>query len=483
VRTAEHAREFDLPVMSMRLADLADMRLAIWGFGREGRAALAVLRRRFPEKRLAVFCSAAEADALSAVGGLGNDADKRLQLITTAADAQALTQFDVVIKSPGISPYKVPAAPALLAGVRFTSGTALWFAEHPDVRTICVTGTKGKSTVTALIAHILRNGGQRVALAGNIGLPLLDLLDVGGPDKPPAPDWWVIELSSFQTRDFAGAPTIAVINNLYEEHLDWHGTPERYVADKLAIAAGARQLVVNAQADLLAATAAHARRSVFGAAAGWHVRDSAIWSGDERVLPLGGLPLPGEHNALNVCAALASIEAAGFDALELAAHVVTFKPLPHRLQRIGTHDGVDYVNDSIATTPYATIEALRSLEDRPVVVLVGGFDRGVDWEPFVRHVAAHAPAAIVTMGANGAAIAAALRRIAEPRFALDATASLADALARARDLAPGGAAILLSPGAPSFDQFRDYAERGREFARLAGFDPASIAQIEGLGIA
>jgi UDP-N-acetylmuramoylalanine--D-glutamate ligase len=483
VRAAEHVREGDPPVMSLRLADLADARVAIWGFGREGRAALAALRRRFPDKPIAVFCSAAEADALKARDGLRNGADARLRLITTVADAETLTQFDFVIKSPGISPYKPPAAPAQSAGVRFTSASALWFAEHPDARTICVTGTKGKSTVTALIAHILRKGGQRVALAGNIGLPLLDLLDVGGPDQPPAPDWWVIELSSFQTRDFGGAPTIAVINNLYEEHLDWHGTTERYVADKLAIAADARQLVVNAQADLLAATAAHARRRVFGAPAGWHVRDRAIWRGDERALGLAEVPLPGTHNALNVCAALAAVEAAGFDAIALAAHVATFKPLPHRLQRIGTRDGIDYVNDSIATTPYATIEALRSLADRPVVVLVGGFDRGVDWEPFVHHVAAHAPVAIVTMGANGAAIATALRRIADPRFALEATASLADALARARQVGPAGATILLSPGAPSFDQFRDYAERGREFARLAGFDPASITQIEGLGIA
>jgi UDP-N-acetylmuramoylalanine--D-glutamate ligase len=518
----------DPRVMNLRFADLADARVAIWGFGREGRAALAVLRRRFPEKLLTVFCSAAEADALkvrdnvppspatgsgervgvseqrgemqaslevahaapssslSPIAGDGKEGeilDTRLRLITAVPDAQALSQFDVVIKSPGISPYKSPAPEAERAGVRFTSGTALWFAEHPQARTICVTGTKGKSTVAALIAHVLRKGGQRVALAGNIGLPLLDLVDAGSADPPRAPDWWVIELSSFQLRDFGGAPTIAVINNLYEEHLDWHGTRERYVADKLAIAVDARQLVVNAQADLLAATAAHARRSVFGAAMGWHVRDGTIWRGEERVLRLAGLLLPGEHNALNVCAALAAIEAAGFDAVALAAHVASFQPLPHRLHRIGTRDGVDYVNDSIATTPYATIEALRSLEDRPVVVLVGGFDRGVDWEPFVRHVAAHAPAAIVTMGANGAAIATALRRIAEARFALGVTASLGDALARARELTPAGATILLSPGAPSFDQFRDYAERGREFARLAGFDPAAIAQIEGLGIA
>jgi UDP-N-acetylmuramoylalanine--D-glutamate ligase len=296
------------------------------------------------------------------------------------------------------------------------------------------------------------------------------------------PDWWVIELSSFQTHDFGGAPSVAVINNLYEEHLDWHGTRERYAADKLAIAAQAQRLVVNAQDALLSATGAHPARSLFGTANGWHVGGAAICRGESVVLPLRAVPLPGLHNAQNVCAALAAVEAAGFDAVALAQHVATFEALPHRLQRLGARDGIDYVNDSIATTPYATIEALRSLEDRPVVVLVGGFDRGVDWKPFVDHVAAHPPAAVVTMGANGPAIAAALKP-ASPAFVLRETRTLAEALMQARAVAPPGATILLSPGAPSFDAFHDYAERGREFARLAGFDPAAIAQIEGLGVA
>lgn len=456
--------------MSLRLADLADARVAIWGFGREGRAALAALRRYFPHKALTLFCNEAEAASL--------ETSASTTVLTAPPDVAALEQFDIIVKSPGISPYKPPAAAALRAGVRFTSGTALWFAEHPHERTICITGTKGKSTVTALIAHLLRKGGQRAALAGNIGLPLLDLI---APAQ--APDWWVIELSSFQTHDFGGAPTVAVINNLYEEHLDWHGTRERYAADKLAIATHARRLVVNAQETLLHATHNHPSRTAFGIADGWHVADGAIRRGAAEVLSLAALPLPGLHNAQNVCAALAAVEAAGLGAVALAAHVPTFKPLPHRLQLLGTRDGVDYVNDSIATTPYATIEALRSLDGRPVTVLVGGFDRGVDWQPFVRHVAARAPAAIVTMGANGAAIAAALRSVETPHFVLVAANSLAEALTGACARTPTGGTILLSPGAPSFDQFRDYAERGREFARLAGFDPAAIAQVEGLGIA
>jgi UDP-N-acetylmuramoylalanine--D-glutamate ligase len=336
----------------------------------------------------------------------------------------------------------------------------------------------------------LRQKGLCVALVGNIGLPLLDLLD-----PPRNPDWWVIELSSFQTRDFAGAPTVAVINNLYEEHLDWHGTRERYAADKLAIAAQARRLVIGAQPELLASTGAHPQRKVFGGYGGWQVRGNAIWRGTAQVFDLAQSPLRGPHNALNICAAMAAIEAAfeecgsgdqgqaRTDAIALVEHVASFKPLPHRLQMLGARDGVDHVNDSIATTPYATIEALRSLEGRAVSVLVGGFDRGVDWNPFVEYATKYPPHAIITMGANGANIAAALRHVQAPAFTLETVPSLAAAVARARELTPAGGVILLSPGAPSFDQFRDYAERGRDFAHLAGFDPALIANIPGLGIA
>jgi UDP-N-acetylmuramoyl-L-alanine---L-glutamate ligase len=462
----------------MRLADLTTARVTVWGYGREGRAALTALRRRFPDKPLTLICSAAEGAAV---------ADANIRLHTGTVDVATLTAFDVVIKSPGISPHQSPVPEAQAAAVRFTSGTALWFAEHPHAQTICVTGTKGKSTVTALIAHLLRTGGkrsstadagQRVALAGNIGLPLLELLD---PSREP--DWWVIELSSFQTHDFGGAPTVAVINNLYEEHLDWHGTRERYRADKLAIAAQAQRLVVNAQPELLAATASHPRREVFGAEGGWHLRDDAIWRGDARVLSLASVPLPGAHNAQNVCAALAALDAAGEDARALAQHVTTFRALPHRLQSLGARDGIEYVNDSISTTPFATIEALRACHDRTVAVIVGGFDRGVDWQPFADYVTRHPPRTIIATGANGARITEQLCAIEAPGFMLVSAPTLADAVTTARTLMPAGGTILLSPGAPSFDQYADYTARGREFARLAGFDPAAIAQIEGLGIA
>lgn len=463
----------------MKLADLEHARVAVWGYGREGRAALAVLRRRFPQKTLTLFCSEAEGRvALDAtndfpspptLAGAGS-----LEIATAPPDAEALSRFDVVIKSPGISPYKSPVPEARSAGVQFTSGTALWFAQNPQARVIAVTGTKGKSTTSALIAHVARALGVRTALAGNIGMPLLEL-------EGQRADLWVVELSSFQTGE-AGPIEVGVIANLYEEHLDWHGTRERYFADKLKLADAARRLVVNAlQPDLLARTAAHAQRTTFGDRAGWHVHDGAIWRADVPVLPAHTLPLPGAHNAQNVCAALTALETAGFDALAAASHVATFKPLPHRLQALGECDRIEYINDSISTTPHATIQALRSLHGRAVTVIVGGFDRGVDWNPFVEYVAKYPPHGLVAMGANGARIAESLRGIRD--CAVSRVATLDEAVSRARAQAPVRSVVLLSPGAPSFDQFKDYAERGREFARLAGFDPAAIAQIEGLGIA
>jgi len=451
----------------MRIADLADRRVAIWGYGREGRAALAALGSRLPDSRFTVFCSDAEAREL-------RDGAIALSL---PPDAAALSAFDVVVKSPGISAYRPEIIEAQHNGTLFTSGTALWFAEHADARVIAVTGTKGKSTVSALIAHFLRALGRHTALAGNIGLPLLELLDL-----PARPDWWVVELSSFQTRA-APRVEIGVVNNLYEEHLDWHGTRERYAADKLALANAAKTLVVNAlQPEIVTRTAAHPHRVSFGDTAGWHVRDGAIFRAAQRVIGIVELPLPGEHNALNVCAALTALEAAGEDARAALSSIGTFRALPHRLQTLGARDDITWIDDSIATTPQATLEALASLRDRAVTVLVGGHDRGLDWRPFADDVQRDPPHAIITMGANGARIARVLRE-ASGRYRLEATLTLHEAVAAARSITPSNGIVLLSPGAPSFDQFRDYAERGRAFAALAGFDPDAIGTIEGLGIA
>lgn len=450
----------------MRIADLVGRRVAIWGFGREGHAVIKALRSQLPAQPLTLFCRAAEVEDARAF-------DPTLEIVVDEPDAAALARFDVVAKSPGISAYKPALLAAQTQGTRFTSGTALWFGENPDVRVIAVTGTKGKSTTSAMIAHLARSSGVRTALAGNIGLPLLELLGQRA-------DLWVIELSSFQTGE-AGPLELGVVTSLYEEHLDWHGSRERYVADKLKLADVSRTLLVNGlQPNLLQQTAAHPHRLLFGVPECWHVADGTIRRGTQAVFDVARLAAPGLHNALNACAALEALEAIGMDALAAAPALATFRPLPHRLQPLGEHDGWHWVNDSISTTPLATLAALESLHGRMVTVLVGGHDRGLDWTPFVEAMRTAPAHTIVCMGANGARIEAALRKagVARPILLVN---DLASAVEAAKARTPDHGVILLSPGAPSFDQFKDYAERGRRFAALAGFDIA-ITGIEGLGI-
>ena len=471
------------------IASLAGRRVALWGWGREGRAAHAALRAaadrlpaagdddRFPGT-LTLFCSDSEAGEARALG------DPRLR-VETHASAERLSAFDVVVKSPGISPYRPEALEAASRGTRFIGGTALWFASRPDATTLCVTGTKGKSTSSALLAHLLRAGGHRTALAGNIGQPLLELLDGQA-------DYWVVELSSYQTGDVAMSgvrPHVALVTNVFPEHLDWHGSHARYVRDKLALLTGAypRIAVLNAGDPLLAETGRdlpHSEVRWFGSPDGWHLRGDALWRGGREVLDTRGVPLPGRHNRANLCGVLAAIEALSLDAVALAPHVAGFRPLPHRLQSLGVRDGIEYVNDSISTTPHASLAALEVFAGRRVAILVGGHDRGLDWSAFAEGVRARPPAAIVTMGQNGPRIHDLLGGVArEDGCVLRQATDLADAVAQAEALLAGDGVLLLSPGAPSFGAYRDYTERGRHFARLAGVDPDAITAIPGLGIA
>ena len=460
----------------MRISQLEGRRVALWGWGREGRAAWRAVRARLPALPLTLFCNEAEAGEAASLG------DPLLDT-RTRAGVEALSAFDVVVKSPGISPYRPEALAAAARGTRFIGGTALWFAEHPDARTVCVTGTKGKSTTTSLLAHLLRAGGHRTALAGNIGLPLLEV-----PEEP-APEFWAIELSSYQTGDVAASgvrPEVAVVLNLFPEHLDWHGSEARYVEDKLALvtAARPRTAVLNAADPRLAALELPDSRIVwFNRADGWHLRGDALYRGDAFVFDTAAVPLPGRHNRGNLCAVLAAIETLGVEAAPLAPAALDFRPLPHRLQWLGERDGLGWVNDSISTTPHASLAALDCHRGRRVAILLGGHDRGLDWSGFASHLDAEAPAAVVTMGGNGPRIHALLEPLAAGgRFVLEAAADLPDAVVRARRLLDGEGIVLLSPGAPSFGAYRDYTERGRHFAALAGFDPEAISSIPGLGV-
>jgi UDP-N-acetylmuramoyl-L-alanine---L-glutamate ligase len=467
----------------VRISQLEGKRVALWGWGREGRAAYQAIRLRLPALALTLFCNKEEAEEVRAL------ADPLLT-IRMEATAESLSAQQVVVKSPGISPYSEAALAASANGTIFIGGSTLWFDEHAGpngiaARTLCVTGTKGKSTTTALLAHLLRAGGHRTALVGNIGMPLLEVLN---PES--APEFWAIELSSYQTLDVAAAearPEIALVLNIFPEHLDWHGSEARYIADKLSLVteAGPKIAILNAaDARLASLQLTGIEVHWFNHTEGWHLRGDDVYRGDAFVFDTTRTPLPGRHNRGNLCAVLATIEALGLDAAVLAVHAQSFRPLPNRLQALGERDGILYVNDSISTTPHATLAALECFHGQSIAVLVGGYDRGVDWSDFAEAMKRGAPEAVVTMGANGPRIHELLAPFAaEGKFKLEAADDLESAVGQARRLLGGAGVVLLSPGAPSFGVYKDYVARGRHFAAVAGFDPDTISAIPGIGIA
>ncbi len=388
--------------------------------------------------------------------------------LEVVADPAALLRCDVVVRSPGISRYRPEVERLAAAGVRLTTGTNLWFAENAAALTIGVTGTKGKSTTSALIAHLAEAGGLRVRLAGNIGRPLVDLL-TGDPGEV---DLWVLELSSFQTSDLDASPSVGVLLNLYREHTDWHGTQERYWADKLALFGHRPDMlsVVNAADPRIRARAGAFPNPVwFRSPDGFDAGPSGITLRGRPVLERAAIPLAGDHNLDNLCAALAALAAAGVDVPDPAAALSGFRALAHRLEPLGERDGVLFVNDSIATIPEATVAAARALAPRPTVVLVGGHDRAQDYGPLADYLASgSAVVGVVGMPVNGAAI---VERVRESPVALAVADDLDDAVRRARAMVPAGGAVLLSPGAPTGPEFHDFQARGDRFRELVGAGP------------
>ncbi len=445
----------------MKPADLQGRKIGILGVGREGQSARRYLRSLHPGLVLDLITESPP-DAGFAATLIEPD-----RVINGPLAQAPLECYDLLIRSPGISPYRRSLKRAKLAGVEITTPSNLWFAAHSKEKTICVTGTKGKSTTSTLIAHALQSCGHRVRLAGNIGIPLLSCDD-------RSVDWWVIELSSYQLTDLIAAPTVALILNLTAEHLDWHGGEKAYRQDKLRLAelAGGGLLVANA-ADpaLVEALSAHSNIFWFNSASGIHVEAGTILDGP-RVLPVK-LPegLPGAHNLANTAAALTVLRGIGQDEETALRALSTFRSLPHRLQLVGERSSLRYVNDSISSTPVSTMAAMEALAGQSITLIVGGLDRGLDWSPYMKAFKGCAAQAVIAIPENGSRILDTMRTAAiQPEAGMHQVAGLSEAVKLAQRLTPAGGTILLSPGAPSFPQFNDYRDRGKQFANLCGFE-------------
>lgn len=440
----------------MRLAELDGKNIAILGLGREGGAAREALFTAFPDQP----CALINETPLENNPQLTRHAHDRI--IVSSLEGARLDSYDVLILSPGISRYRQAIASAALAGTRLTSGTQVWFSENPDAHCICVSGTKGKSTTASLIAWLLTAAGMTVQLAGNIGKPLLGCLHVSA-------DYWVLELSSFQLAGLEFEPDIGLLLSFFPEHLAWHGGQERYLEDKLNLVNSARIAVVNSADPVLsAATEGLPKRLLFNTGSGYHADESGIYFQDRLLVTTADLPLLGLHNAANICAALTVTGQLGVDPDTALQALPAFQSLPHRLQLLPERNNILYVDDSIATTPFAALAALKALLERPVTQLLGGFERDVDWRIYFDHVAVHTPNALVCMGQNGAKIFSALQHAGvTPPGGLYLCDRLPDAFVQALQVTPEGGLVLLSPGAASFPEFTDFEQRGTAFAELA----------------
>jgi UDP-N-acetylmuramoyl-L-alanine---L-glutamate ligase len=441
----------------MRAADLGAKRVAVWGLGREGRAAIGFLRRFHPSLPLLLLDDDGTARPPAGLDGIAC-------AFGGEAIAAALHDIEAIVKSPGVSLYRGEIRRARERGVIVTSLINLWFAEDYPMVTVCITGTKGKSTTAALTAHILRRLGRRTALVGNIGVPITEIGADGG-------DLAVIEVSSYQAADFVGSCDIAVLTSLFPEHLDWHRSLESYYRDKVnLLRRGCTRIVDHGAAPLVERIIGEPCPSIvpFGEPGGIHAQGVEIFDGLRRLGAVPGSYLARPHNRADLCAALSVAKALGTDPQEALAAAAGFAGLPHRQAELGEIGGVLYVDDSISTVPESTLAALAVYAGRDITVILGGHDRGIDYGRFVDELRAGRAQRAVCLGASGARLAAALEASAGACTARRAR-SMAEAVAWAKETTPPGGVVLLSPAAPSYGDYRDFAERGRDFAAKAGF--------------
>jgi len=440
----------------VHLRDLRGRRVAVWGTGREGVAAAEAIAPVGPARLIAIQ----DAPTFLASSWDGHLADIAPLRVGEAA-REALRETDVVVRSPAIAQVHPWLVEFRARGGVVTGGTALWMAAHAD-RTIGVTGSKGKSTTSSLVHHLLTAAGRPNTLGGNIGIAALSL---------PESTEYVLELSAYQCADLDDSPRVVALTSLHPEHLDWAGSERAYYDAKLNIALhGPETVVVNGtDAHLMAELRARAGDLPLVAAGrpdGFHVADGWVTRAGERLFPRETLPLVGRHNESNLCVALAALEAAGVDCVaardELAAALAGFEPLPHRLSPIPDPSGLTFVDDSISTIPQSTIHAIEAYADRPLTVIVGGQDRGVDYAPLRDFLAESAvTATLIGVPDSGQRILDTVKDL--PGITALTADDMLGAIRLGREVTPAGGVVLLSPAAPSYDHYDNFEHRSRVF--------------------
>ncbi len=425
----------------------------ILGFGREGRS---TLRRLQQAGGCASITIADQAGA--------SPENPSVRVLSGPAYMDTLDHYDLVFKSPGVVLPKDPSEYVC----RFSSQMEVFFTAYRE-RIIGITGTKGKSTVTTLLYHILKENGRDVVLAGNIGIPAFDILeDIGGETLI------ICELSCHQLEYIHVSPHTAVLLNIHEEHLDHYGTMEKYIRSKQQI-----YLHQKPQDLLFCGLPVLPRKGtcsshIYTVSDHYSTADVVLSGtrirferGDYRI-PADRIRLLGHHNHMDIAFDYAVCHILGLSDEEFDRALCTYEPLPHRLSFIGEREGVRYYDDSISTICETTIQALKSIPSVGTV-LIGGMDRGIEYGELIRFLSGDGVSHIILMADTGKRIFDEIHqsypdfRAPERLILVD---TLEEAVQRAEEITAPGTACVLSPAAASYGIFKNFEERGDVFTKL-----------------
>jgi len=460
------------------MMELKGKKVLVVGLGKSGLAAALFLRHKGAQVTVSDVRSAEslareipallEEGIMVEAGGHGLLTFRRQDLIVVSPGVPLDTPELVQVKKFGL-----PIIGELELAAHFLKG-----------RILAITGSNGKTTTTTLVGEILREAGFKALVGGNIGVPVVDLINQSSDDS-----WSVLEVSSFQlesTEDFH--PNISVILNITPDHLDRHGSFENYARAKERIFATQDvhdAVVLNSDNDRAAQAASRSGAPIYwfsmehqvgqGAwvADGYVVYRAAREAEIERVMPLSKIPLKGEHNVENVLAAVCAARQAGAPAQAIGRAIENFKAVEHRLEFVATVNGVDYYNDSKATNVDATAKAVAAFSSG-IHLIMGGKDKGSDYMQ-LSDLLRQRVRAVYTIGSAAAKIESHLRGVVSIR----SCETLDRAVSAAASAARPGEVVLLAPACSSFDQFENYEQRGHVFKGLVadqrGYTGAPVA--------
>ena len=454
------------------LSRLEKQPILILGLGNEGWSTYRFLRHHLPNTPLAI-ADQHDIKAFSFQDQTTLQNDKQLTLYLGEHYLEKTMAYPVIFKTPGIPKSKTEIKDAVSEGARLTSNTQLFFELCPG-QIIGVTGTKGKSTTASVIHHVLKDHGLDVLLVGNIGLPALDFLEKIRPDTLV-----VFELSSHQLETLTISPRIAVVQNVSSEHLDYYANTQEYQSAKSAITRFQTEddIVIYNPAFSAASKIAslspgrHLRHSLDeGPESVAFIRQDRLVYKDphgrvHEIVKTADLPLIGKHNWHNVLPAVIIGGLFNVSPAEIGQSLLSFKPLPHRLEFLLEKNGVRYFDDSLSTIPDATIQALENFTP-PVVLIAGGYERHQDFTELAIAILEKKVVGLVLSQPTGQRLAAAVKATAESQNlpVIEFAETMAEAVQKAHALLPPeGGVILMSPASASFGRFKDYHDRGEQF--------------------